>query len=110
MVFICAVSGQGQQSKANYTIYEVGGDVRAPKPINTAIPAPPANVDKDRKVRLSFVVMPDGSVDRVKLLKRSKSDFDNFAIDVVSKWKFEPATKNGYAVAVRLEADVRSHK
>jgi TonB family protein len=74
------------------------------------VPAPPANVKKQLTVRLSFVVTSDGSVSNIRLLKRTKSDFDDFAIGVVSKWKFEPATKDGKPVAVRLEAEVRFHR
>jgi len=54
--------------------------------------------------------MPDGSVANIRLLKCSKSNFDDFAVGVVSKWKFEPATKDGKPVAVRLETEVRSHR
>jgi TonB family protein len=95
--------------QAHYTIYQVGGDVKAPRPISSAVPPPPAGVDKQLKVRLSFVVTPDGSVANIKLLKRSKPDFDDFAVSVVSKWKFEPATKDGKPVAVRLETEMQSH-
>jgi len=96
-------------AQGNVPIYQVGGDVKAPRPISTAVP-PPANVDKQLTVRISFVVMPDGSVANIRLLKRSKSNFDDFAVGVVSKWKFEPATKDGKPVAVRLETEVRSHR
>jgi TonB family protein len=84
--------------------------VKAPRPISTPIPAPPADVDKALKVRLSFVVIPDGSVANVRLLKHSTPEFDDFAVAVVSKWRFEPATKDGKPVAVRLETEMRSHK
>jgi TonB family protein len=110
LVATCFATGQTQASKANYTVYQVRGDVKAPRPISTPMPAPPDSVDKQLKVRVSFVVAPDGSVADVKLLKRSTPDFDDYAVSVVSKWKFEPATKDGNPVAVRLETDMRSHK
>jgi TonB family protein len=97
-------------TQVNFPIYQVGGDVKAPHPISTVVPPPPASVDGQLTVRLSFVVTPEGSVTNIRLLKRSKSDFDDFAVGVVSKWKFEPATKDGKPVAVRLETDVRSHR
>ena len=97
-------------TQADSPIYQVGGDVKAPRPISTVIPPPPASVDKQLTVRLSFVVTADGSVANVRVLKRSKSEFDDFAVSVVSKWKFEPATKDGKPVAVRLETEVRSHR
>jgi len=106
----CFATNQKQAPKANYTIYQVGGDVKAPRPISTPVPAPPESVDKQLRVRLSFVVTPDGSVENVQLLKRSTPDFDDFAVNVVSKWRFEPATKDGKPVAVRLETEFRSHR
>jgi len=54
-------------------------------------------------------VTPDGSVAQVRLLKHSRPDFDDFATKVVNDWKFEPATKDGEPVAVRLETEMRSH-
>jgi TonB family protein len=109
-VVLATCCGMSQAGKPNYPIYKVGGDVSAPRPISTVVPAPPETVNGPLKVRVSFVVAPDGSVTDVRLLKRSKSDFDDFAVGLVSKWKFEPATKEGSPVAVRLEADVRSHR
>jgi TonB family protein len=103
-------TAQKQAAKANFTIYQVGGGVTAPRPISTPMPATPDSVDKDLKVYLSFVVMPDGSVSNVRVLRRSKSDLDDFAVGVVSKWRFEPATKDGKPVAVRLETEFLSHR
>ena len=88
---------QPQASNARYNIYQVGGEVKAPKPISTPIPAPPDSTPRDKqlKVTISFVVAPDGSVADVKLLKRSTPDFDDYAVAAVRQWRFEPATKNG---------------
>jgi len=106
----CLATAQRNASKPTFTIYQVGGDVKAPRPISTPVPAPPDSVDKGLKVHLSFVVMPDGSVSDIRLLKRSRSDFDDFAVSVVGKWKFEPAMKAGRPVPVRLETDMNSHR
>jgi TonB family protein len=61
-------------------------------------------------VGISFVVAPDGSVADVKLLKHATPDFDNYAINVASTWKFVPATRDGNPVAVRLETEMHSHQ
>jgi TonB family protein len=105
-------TGQTLSPKANYKIYQVGGDVKPPRPISPTVSAPSDSTPTDRqlKVRISFVVSPDGSVADVKLLKRSTPDFDDFAVNAVSKWKFEPATKDGTPVAVRLETEMHSHQ
>ena len=110
-VAVCLAVGQTQPPKSNYTVYEVRGDVKAPRPISTPVPAPPNSTptDKQLKVRISFVVASDGSVADVKLLKRSTPEFDNYAVNAVGKWKFQPATKDGLPVAVRLETEMHSH-
>ena len=109
LVTTCFAVGRGQTSNPTFQIYAVGGDVKAPRPVSTPIPPPPNSVDKDLKVRVSFVVAADGSVAQVRLLKHSRPDFDDFATRVVNDWKFEPATKDGKPVAVRLETELRSH-
>jgi len=55
------------------------------------------------------VVTPDGSAVDNRLLKRSRPDFDDFALSTISKWKFEPATKDGKPVAVRLQTEMHSY-
>lgn len=102
-------TSEAQTSKATYQTYAVGGDVKPPRATSTPIPPAPDSVEKNLKVRLSFLVAPDGSVSQVRLLKRSKPDFDDYAIKVVTGWRFEPATKDGKPVAVRLETELRSH-
>jgi TonB family protein len=102
--------GQGQTSKEKYQIYAVGGDVKAPRPVSTPLPPTPESIDKNLKVRLSFVVAPDGSVAQVRLLKHARPDFDDFALKVVGDWRFQPATKDGKPVAVRLETEMHSHR
>jgi len=106
----CFAIAQTQTSKTKYTVYEVRGDVKPPRPISTPVPAPPDDVDKELKVKVSFVVTPDGSVADIKLLKRSTPEFDDYAVAALRQWKFEPATKDGTPVAVRLETEMRSHK
>jgi TonB family protein len=107
----CFATGQQQASQTKYKgkVYEVRDNVKAPK----LIPAPQENapewIDENLLARVSFVVTPDGSVANIKLLKRTRPDFDDYAVRVASSWRFEPATKGGTPVAVRLEGEVRSH-
>lgn len=43
----------------------------------------------------------------IKVVKHFKPDFDSLAISTAATWRFEPATKAGKAVAVRLEAEIK---
>lgn len=105
-----SAAGQAQTSNANYSVYQVGGDVMAPRVISAPIPPTPDTIRKNSKVRVSFVVTPDGSVANIRLVKSSETELDSFARSAVSKWKFAPATKAGKPVAVRLETEIKSHK
>ena len=111
LVLIAALSvGHAQAQKSNYVVYQIGADVTPPKPISTPLPPTPDSVNRQIKVRVSFVVAPDGSVADIRLLNRSKTDFDGYAVAAIRNWKFEPAKKDGKPVAVRLETEVRTHK
>jgi TonB family protein len=98
---------QKEASGTDSTVYRVGEDVKAPGPISTPLPMPPARTDKPRKVVVSFVVAPDGSVRDIKVVNRFRPDFDSAAVGAVATWKFQPATKAGKPVAVRIEAEIK---
>lgn len=57
------------------------------------------------EVRLAAVVETDGSVGRIRVTKSldAKYGLDQAAIDATSRWKFEPAKKDGKPVPVRIE-------
>ncbi|HVP55061.1 MAG TPA: hypothetical protein VMU45_08710 [Candidatus Eisenbacteria bacterium] len=65
----CFVVGKAQSTMANYKVYDVGGSVKAPRPLSTPMPPPPDSINKALKVLVSFVVAPDGSVMDIKLVK-----------------------------------------
>lgn len=96
-----------QQSTTDTTLYRVGREVQAPRPISTPLPTAPERPNKQRKVIVSFVVTPDGGVRDVKQLKHYKPDFDAAALDAVARWRFEPAKKSGKPVAVQLETEIK---
>ena len=98
---------QKQGPGPDFTVYRVGGDVTAPRPLSTPLPTPPARTDKQRRVVVSFVVTPDGAVRDVKIIKHFQPDFDRATIKTVATWRFEPATRGGKPVAVRLETEVK---
>ena len=104
-----SASGHDHGQKPTYVVYQVSADVMAPKPISTPMP-PPDSINRQLKVRVSFVVAPDGSVADVRLLNRSKTALDGYAIATVHSWRFEPAKRHGQAVAVRLETEMQSHR
>jgi TonB family protein len=72
--------------------------------------------DKARKahlegiVVLDIVVLPDGSVTHITVLKGPGSGLEDNAIDAVRGWKMKPATtKDGTPVAARVNVEVSFH-
>jgi TonB family protein len=83
--------------------------ITAPKPIYHP---DPEYTDSARKkkisggVVLSLVVTPEGTVRDPKITSSLDKDLDQQALTTVSTWKFEPATKDGRPVAVRISVEV----
>jgi TonB family protein len=59
-------------------------------------------------VKLEAVVLANGTVGDVKLTQSLDKEFglDDRAIATVKKWEFEPGTKDGKAVPVRVEIEM----
>ncbi len=92
-----------------YDLDHVRPDVTAPKAVYTPNPE---YTDRARKqkirgsVVLSIVVTDKGNVRDAKVVAGVDKDLDKQAMRTVSTWRFEPATKDGKPVAVRLKVEV----
>jgi periplasmic protein TonB len=92
-----------------YDLDHVRPDVTAPKAVYTPNPD---YTDRARKkkihgpVVLSIVVTDKGNVRDAKVVAGVDKDLDKQAMRTVSTWRFEPATKDGKPVAVRLKVEV----
>jgi TonB family protein len=97
-----------------YDLDHVRPDVTAPKAVYTPNPE---YTDRARRqkirgsVVLSIVITDKGLVRDAKVVTGLDKDLDNQALKAVGAWRFEPATKNGKPVAVRIkvEADFKLH-
>jgi len=58
---------------------------------------------------LSLVVTPEGNTTDIKVTTSLGSGLDEKAIEAVRQWKFEPATKDGKPVAVKVAVEVSFH-
>jgi TonB family protein len=90
-------------------IYRVGGGVSAPR----AIYAPdPEYSEEARKAKyqgtvvLFVVVGADGRPRDIKIQRSLGLGLDEKAVEAVRTWKFEPAKKDGQAVAVQVNIEV----
>ncbi len=93
-------------------VYKVEKGVTAPK----AVYSPnPAFTDEARRkkingvVLLGLIVNSDGTVRAVNVVKSLEPGLDKQAIAAVSKWKFQPATKDGKPVAVNILVETSFH-
>ena len=97
---------------ATSRVYPVFGDVRPPKPIDSPNPKLTEEEKKLHHIQykgtvvLEIVVAEDGSVRDAKVTRRLDAYLDNKALGEVKKWRFEPATKKGKPVAVRVNVEV----
>jgi TonB family protein len=101
--------GPGWGGGAGGGAYRIGGGVSAPR----AIYAPdPEYSEEARKAKyqgtvlLWIVVGPDGRVHDVKVQRTLGLGLDEKAMEAVKTWKFEPARKDGQAVAVQMNVEV----
>jgi len=62
-------------------------------------------------VELDIVVLPDGSVGRVRIVRSLDSRFglDEEAIKAVRRWRFDPGRRLGKAVATRVGVELSFH-
>ena len=98
----------GQSIRQDETVYQVGHGVTAPHPIYTPNPE---YTDRARKKKLqgtvlvALVLTAEGKPRDVTVTKKLDPDLDNKAVEAVRSWRFEPATKDGEPVAVRLQVE-----
>ena len=89
-------------------VYEIGNGVIALKPISTPDPEYTDRACK-KKLRgtavVAMIVTPEGNTRDLKVITSLDKDLDQQALAAMSKWKFEPATKDGQPVAVHLKAE-----
>jgi len=95
------------------TIYTPGRNgVTIPRAIKQT---PPEYSDEARRkklegtVLLSLVVTANGDTADIKVTRALGSGLDEKAIEAVSQWTFEPATKDGKPVAVKIAVEVSFH-
>lgn len=105
----------GKDSKAedaNEKVYEPGGDVKSPKLVHYVEPAfSPSSKEAfvEGTVKISTVVTREGVATDPHVTSGLNSEEDKTAIEAVKQWKFQPGTKSGQAVNVRVTVEVTFH-
>jgi TonB family protein len=101
--------GPGHGGGIGGGVFRVGGGVSAPRAVYTP---DPEYSEEARKAKyqgtcvLWLVVGPDGRPHEIKVARSLGMGLDQKAIEAVRNWKFEPAMKDGHAVAVQINVEV----
>lgn len=105
-----AAKDASSASAQDDTVYQPTAEgLTPPKGIYTPNPE---YSDKARKKKLNgtvivtVVINADGTVREAKITRSLEASLDQKAIEAVKKWKFQPATKDGKPVAVRVPIEV----
>jgi protein TonB len=101
--------GPGRGGGIGGGVFRIGGGVSAPRPLFTP---DPEYSEEARKAKyqgtcvLWLVVGSDGKPRDVRIARSLGMGLDEKAIQAVKQWKFEPAMKDGHAVAVQMNVEV----
>jgi protein TonB len=58
-------------------------------------------------ILIGFVVDTDGKPTEMKVLKGLDADLEKGVMEALSKWRFQPATKNGHAIPCQAASEFR---
>ncbi len=86
-----------------------GPGIVAPKPLAESIPPFQGHAPKGKTV-LCIGIGDSGRVEQIEILKSLTREFDDYAVETASQWRFVPAMKDGRAVPVYINADFDSKK
>jgi protein TonB len=100
------------KSKTDETVYDIGGEVEAPKLIHVVEPAfDPKSEEAFTSgiVRIQIVVTNRGGVRDPKVVAGLNERQDKKAVEAVTQWRFKPALRRGEPVNVRATVEVNFH-
>ncbi len=104
--------GPGEGGGYGGGIYRVGNGVSPPRPIYDPEPDYSEEARKAKYqgvVVLAVVVGPDGKAHDPRVQRSLGMGLDEKAMEKIKEWKFEPAKKDGRAVAVLVSIEVSFH-
>jgi TonB family protein len=104
--------GEKSASSTDDAVYEPGGDVKPPKLVHYVEPAFSSSSKEafvEGTVKISTVVTVEGKPSDSKVVKGLNAEEDRTAMEAVEQWRFEPGTRDGKAVKVRVNVEVDFH-
>jgi TonB family protein len=98
-------AGAAEANAPESLVARLGKGVSPPRPISTKSPELSESARRAKyqgSVLLSIVVDKTGQVRNIRVLKPFGFGLDQKAVEAVSKWQFEPATKDGEHIDVEM--------
>ena len=103
---------EAKSQSADEKIYEPGGEVKSPKLVHYVEPEfSPSSKEAfvEGTVKISTVVTREGLATNLRIVSGLNSEEDRTALEAVKQWKFQPGTKAGQPVKVRVTVEVTFH-
>jgi periplasmic protein TonB len=100
----------GQEHEADEPVLELGPGITPPRLVHQVAPKPDSGSKGFRisgVVLVRMVVSSQGVPVNVEVARSVDKEIDQSAVEAVRQWRFDPATKEGKPVAVRLTAEIR---
>jgi TonB family protein len=100
------------KDSAPQEVYEPGPTVKAPKLIHYVEPEFSASSKEayvEGVVKVSTVVTTEGIVSNCQVVRGLNAEEDKTAIKAVKLWRFQPGTKDGKPVNVRVTVEIEFH-
>jgi len=107
-----AVGRQTRADQENDPVYQPGKDVKAPKLIHYVEPQfSPSSKEAfvEGAVKISTVVTREGLPTELKVISGLNAKEDETAVEALKQWRFQPGTKAGQPVKVRVTVEVDFH-
>ena len=99
----------GAQSEEE-KVYSVGNGVTTPRVTHQVDPEHPARGFRiSGTVLIGLVITSKGEPKEVHVVRSLEKDVDEAAVEAVRQWHFDPATKDGKPVAVKIDVEIRFH-
>jgi TonB family protein len=93
-------------------VYTPGGDVKAPKLTHYVEPEfSPSSKEAyvEGVVKISTVVTTEGTPTELVVVHGLNSEEDNTALKAAEQWRFDPGTKSGKPVYVKVTLEIEFH-
>ena len=103
---------RSEASERQAEVYEPGGAVKAPKLLHYVEPEFSSQSKEafiEGTVKISTVVNTEGRSSESRIVRGLNAEEDKTALEALKQWRFQPGTKDGKPVNVRVTVEIAFH-